>query len=523
MSSISSIRLSGLATGMDTDAMVKEMVTAEQNKIDKAKQKEQIINWQQETYREIISDVKNFNDKYFSLTSKDSIINSSAWNTLTTTSSNISVITATGTAGASNVDYKFDVKKLAEPAKVISSIDIKKDSKLVDLGATDGDKFKFALGKDDQGNVIYSDVITIESGDTVDSLIKKINDSSKGELKASYSEMTGKFTIESTKTGSNSGFAIFDENGNSSNSLDFLGLETKTYQMDQSGNFVLDVQGNPISNTSAFNGTAVGSNSIINVSSKDGSFSKVLNEESNSFTIDGIKYNVHSIGTSEITSKKDTSAVVEKMKTFVDDYNKIMDKMYDLVTQKENKDYPPLTEAQKKEMSEEEIEAWEKKAKQGILRNDSEMRRFMDDMQNAIFGNNMAILNEMGLTTHEDYNKRGQISLDEEKFIKALENNSEKVYEVFAKDSSSVMEGLKSTVNKYIGGSSSVFAKKAGLEKTASAVKNFYSEQLKKQAEIIKNLQQKMSDKENSLYKKFGALESSMNKLNSQMNYFMQG
>ena len=293
--------------------------------------------------------------------------------------------------------------------------------------------------------------------------------------------------------------------------------------MDQSGNFVLDVQGNPISNTSAFNGTAVGSNSIINVSSKDGSFSKVLNEESNSFTIDGIKYNVHSIGTSEITSKKDTSAVVEKMKTFVDDYNKIMDKMYDLVTQKENKDYPPLTEAQKKEMSEEEIEAWEKKAKQGILRNDSEMRRFMDDMQNAIFGNNMAILNEMGLTTHEDYNKRGQISLDEEKFIKALENNSEKVYEVFAKDSSSVMEGLKSTVNKYIGGSSSVFAKKAGLEKTASAVKNFYSEQLKKQAEIIKKLQQKMSDKENSLYKKFGALESSMNKLNSQMNYFMQG
>ena len=135
----------------------------------------------------------------------------------------------------------------------------------------------------------------------------------------------------------------------------------------------------------------------------------------------------------------------------------------------------------------------------------------------------MAILNEMGLTTHEDYNKRGQIALDEEKFIKALENNSEKVYEVFAKDSSSVMEGLKSTVNKYIGGSSSVFAKKAGLEKTASAVNNFYSEQLKRQAEIIKNLQKKMSDKENSLYKKFGALESSMNKLNSQMNYFMQG
>ena len=63
MSSVSGIRLPGLATGMDTETMVKEMLTGEQNKVDKAKQKEQIINWQQETYREIISDIKGFNDR----------------------------------------------------------------------------------------------------------------------------------------------------------------------------------------------------------------------------------------------------------------------------------------------------------------------------------------------------------------------------------------------------------------------------------------------------------------------------
>ena len=148
MSSVSGIRLPGLATGMDTETMVKEMLTGEQNKVDKAKQKEQIINWQQETYREMISDIKGFNDKYFSLTSKDSIINSSAWNTLTVTSSNSSVITATGNAGANKVDYNFEVKKLAEPAKAQSSLsDLKKDSKLVELGATDGEKFKNAINK----------------------------------------------------------------------------------------------------------------------------------------------------------------------------------------------------------------------------------------------------------------------------------------------------------------------------------------------------------------------------------------
>ena len=497
MSSISSIRLSGLATGMDTDAMVKSMLTADQEKIDKAQQKEQTVKWQQEIYREVMSDIIDFNDKYFSLTSKDSILSNSAWNTLSITSSNSSVISATGNAGATNVDYKFNVKKLAETAKAQSSIEgLKKESKLVSLGAKEGEKFKFELGKDDTGNTIYSSDITIEADDTIDTLITKINNSVDGKIKASYSEMTGKFTVETKDTGANTEFKIVGEDGSSSKVLDFLDLKTKN----SSGNLVkFDENG------------AKGSNSEIEVSSKDGTFKKTLSQESNTFTIDNIKYTVNSTGSAEITSKQDTSSVVQKMKTFVDDYNKIMDRIYDLVT-----------EAQKEEMDEDEIKDWEKKAKQGILRNDSEMRRFMDSMQNAIFGDKMNILNEMGISTVEDYNKRGQISLDESKFTEALENDSEKVYKAFAGSSNSMMEKMKSTVKNYVGGSSSIFAKKAGLEKTASVANNFYSEQLKRQADIIKNLKNKMYDKEDKLYLKFGNLESQMNKLNSQMNYFAQ-
>lgn len=465
MSSISSIRLSGLATGMDTDAMVKSMLTADQEKIDKAQQKEQTVKWQQEIYREVMSDIIDFNDKYFSLTSKDSILSNSAWNTLSITSSNSSVISATGNAGATNVDYKFNVKKLAETAKAQSSIEgLKKESKLVSLGAKEGEQFKFELGKDDTGNTIYSSDITIEADDTIDTLITKINNSVDGKIKASYSEMTGKFTVETKDTGSNTEFKIVGEDGSSSKALDFLDLKTKN----SSGNLVkFDENG------------AKGSNSEIEVSSKDGTFKKILSQESNTFTIDNIKYTVNSTGSAEITSKQDASSVVQKMKTFVDDYNKIMDKIYDLVTEKKDSDYSPLTEAQKEEMSEDEIKDWEKKAKQGILRNDSEMRRFMDSMQNAIFGDKMNILNEMGISTAEDYNKRGQISLDESKFTEALENDSQKVYKAFAGGSNSMMEKMKSTVKNYVGGSSSVFAQKAGLEKTASVANNFYSEQLK--------------------------------------------
>lgn len=494
MSSVSSIRIPGLATGMDTETMIKEMLTGEQNKVDKAKQKEQTIKWQQEIYREIIKNVKDINDKYFSMSSKNSLINSNAWNTLSIASSDSSVITATGNAGANKIDYNFNVEKLAEPPKVTSTVatnkkEIKRDSTLSELGLTSETEFKINLGGDSD-----SKVITIGPDDTIDSLVSKINNSMGGDVKASFSDMTGEFTIESSKTGENSELNIVSEDGTVSNPLDFLGLEAK----------------------------AVGSNSIIQVSSKDGTLIKTLNENSNSFTIDGVMYNVHTTGSANMTSKEDVQPVVDNMKSFIEEYNKIMDKIYKLVIEKKQADYNPLTEAQKKDMSEEEIKQWEKKAKEGILRSDSEMRRFMDDMQKSIFGDKMEVLNEMGLTSHEDYNKRGQIALDESKFTKALENNSNRVYEIFAKDSSSVFESMKSTMNNYVGGSSSIFAKKAGLENTASTVNNFYSEQLKRQAENIKNLTRKMSERENELYKKFATLESSISKLNSQMNYFMQ-
>ncbi|WP_434798847.1 flagellar filament capping protein FliD [Terrisporobacter vanillatitrophus] len=474
MSSVSSIRLSGLASGIDTDEMIKSMMTADQDKIDKAGQKQQTITWQQEIYREVISEARSLTDKYFSLTSKNSIISSSAWNTLSIDSSNSSMMSAKGNAGASDVNYTFEITNLAEPATIEQTFNSKTEK--VGPGS-----FDITLGDG------TTKTITLGADDTVETMIKSINDAMGGKVKASYSEMTKKFTIKTTETGTNASIKITNST---------VGTIINT--------------------------TNTGKNMAGTVKSNGVEVKDLSDQSSNSFTIDNIEYNIYTTGTSNITSKEDYQTVVDNMNAFVEDYNKLMDKVYDLVTQKTNKDYPPLTEAQKEDMSEEEIEKWEEKAKQGLLRNDSEMRRFMDNMQTAIFGDNMALLNEMGLGSHENYNKKGQISLDQEKFIKALGNNAENVYETFAGSENSVFENMKTTMNNYIGGSSSIFAKKAGLEKTASFTNNYYSEQLKNQADIIKRLQNKFSDKETALYKKFANLESSMNKLNNQMNYFSQ-
>lgn len=496
MTRVNSVRLPGLATGMETDSVVKQMLSGEQNKVDRAKQKEQTIKWQQEIYRDVMKDIKSFQDKYFSVTSKDSIISSKAWNSLKVSSSNEKIMTATGSAGANDIDYSFTVENLAKPAstsaeKALNGVEISKGVKLSNLKLDSVKKFSIRYGNGDKD---ISKEITIKPEDTVDSLIVKINESTDGKIKASFSEMTGKFTIETNKTGKSAKLSFIDSKEDSKNPLEFLGLK--------------DVP--------------EGKNAKIIVKSNDKTFDKTLEQESNSFTIDGINYSVHSEGTTNISSSQDVEPVVENMKKFVEDYNKIMDKVYGLVTEKKNKDYSPLTDAQKEDMSEKEIEKWEKKAKVGVLRNDSEMRSFMDNMQNAIFGKNAQFLNECGLTSSEDYNKRGQLSINEDKFRKSLQNEGDRVFKAFAGEKTSMLEKMKDTMHKYVGSSSSIFARKAGLEKTSSVVKNFYSEQIRRQEDMIKRLQKKMDDREEKLYKQFGQLEASMNKLNSQMNYFAQ-
>ncbi len=53
------MRLPGLATGMDTDAMIKTMMKPYTMRVDQMKQKSQILLWQQDAYRNVMDGVSN--------------------------------------------------------------------------------------------------------------------------------------------------------------------------------------------------------------------------------------------------------------------------------------------------------------------------------------------------------------------------------------------------------------------------------------------------------------------------------
>ncbi|MCG0277754.1 MAG: hypothetical protein L5656_04390 [Thermanaeromonas sp.] len=63
----SSLRLTGLATGLDTESIVKELMKIERMRIDKLNQQKQILEWQQEDYRSIYAALRSFRDKVFAM------------------------------------------------------------------------------------------------------------------------------------------------------------------------------------------------------------------------------------------------------------------------------------------------------------------------------------------------------------------------------------------------------------------------------------------------------------------------
>ncbi|HBF5455740.1 TPA: flagellar filament capping protein FliD [Clostridioides difficile] len=503
MSSINPIRVTGLSGNFDMEGIIEASLIRDKEKINKAKQNQQIVKWKQEIYRDVIKESKNLYDKYLSPDATNCITNAKAYSATRITSSDESIIVAKGSAGAEKINYQFAVSQMAEPAKVT-----------IKLNSSDPIVRQFPPNASGASFLNIGGVnIPISEQDTTSSIVSKINYlCTDNDIRASYSEMTGELIISRKQTGSSSDI-----------DLKVIGNDSLAGQIasDNGITFTTDASGTK-------SAVVYGKNLEADVTDDQGRVTHISKEQ-NSFKIDNIDYNVNSKGSAKLLSVTDTEEATKNMKAFVDDYNALMDKVYGLVTTKKSKDYPPLTDEQKEDMTTEEIEKWEKKAKQGILRNDDELRAFVEDIQSMFFGeaDTIIALRKLGISEAKDYNKKGQISFNADTFSKAIIDDSDKVYKTLAGYSSNyddkgMFEKLKDIVYEYSGSSTSKFNKKAGMENSSAASQNVYSKQIAEQERNISRLVEKMNDKEKRLYAKYSALESLLNQYSSQMNYFSQ-
>ncbi len=248
--------------------------------------------------------------------------------------------------------------------------------------------------------------------------------------------------------------------------------------------------------------------------------------DSNDYTIDGITYALKKVtqGTGEpeatFTLERDYSATISAVTSFVDGYNKIYSKLKTLVSEDDlSGKYPPLTDAQKAEMTTEQITAWEKKAKSGLLNQDKNLVTMMTTFRNAfssVLGGVGKNASEIGLTSAGYFDSNaGQISVNEDKLSEALKQNAEEVIRMFTNGNSSAESTQQGLIYKL---KSSLTAYNSTVTASMKTAKN----QISSYDTELGGLEDKLSALAERYYAKFSRMETALSKLNSQASYISQ-
>lgn len=328
------------------------------------------------------------------------------------------------------------------------------------------------------------------STDTLTSIMEKINSSAAG-VTMTYSSVTDKFTMTANNSGSGDNIVISETSGNL---MSALGLTSASGAQVTAGvNAILSVNG------------------------------QTITRSSNTFEIDGAKITLNKTSASAVnlTMTEDATSLADTVKKFVEDYNSLIGLINGLVKEETNKDYPPLTDAQKKDMSESEIKAWEEKAKSGILRGDALLRGISSKLQSTVTGLsvNGFSLYSMGIST-AGYTEGGKLKIDETKLKTALETKGNEIRELFtsAKGLGNALNDIVTEATKTSGikGSRGTLVEAAGVGNTRSDTENSIFDQIKRANKNIKTLKSRLEDEESRYWSKFTYMESVINSLNSQ-------
>jgi len=543
---MSSIRLTGLASGIDTESMITKLMEAEKTRVDKVEQDKQKVQWKQELYNSLNKDFANFilnTKKEFGLTStsytgvlSNNSISSLSW-VKKATSSNDFVTSVSSTAKALEGSYSVNVERLADGVKAASAESISKSDDKTTLAT----QFSIAAGSEIKFTINGKEIIA-NSDDTMSDIVKNINSSGAG-VQAAYDSSIDRFFIQTSSTGEDAELNISADVGSIGESfINDLKLNVTSY--DNSTDPVTQENG-----LLTIGDTYTGVNALIDFAGATG-----IEQSSNQFVINGIEFDLNSVGSTTVTVGTDVDAVYDKISSFVEKYNEIVDKASELIGEKQYRDYAPLTDEQKEEMTEEQIELWEEKAKSGLLRNDSIISGTMQNIRSSLYETVDGVSDEaynalykIGITTEKwsAGTAGGRLEINEDELRKAITENVDGVLELLFKESEKNEEGettgggiITRTYDLMIDGMKEVI-NKAGTGDEANLYRNISSTMLidfvteygsistldkdvSDLNERISDLNDYLIDLEDRYYDKFSYMEQFVQQMNSQSAWLSQ-
>lgn len=575
-------------SGLDIESLVKMGMMNKQNQYDKMYQTQLKQTWVKEAYNTVYTAVKAFKESMstFKMQSNMSAMQAS--------SSNNDVVSVTANGAAAAMNHKITVEQVASNAYLMTANGQKIDRantsaansaylKDVLFGeeptkttGTDGQTYYQFTNTDPskQGTFKGSDVaISIEVQDgnmdsdgkpvtrkvefTYDQIFndkKTLNDlatafsNSGANVQGGYDTVNDSFSLYNKTSGSANKIGLKANNDTSAELLNKLHLASYNGQTNTLGNEISFTK-------NTLTEAAVGTNAKATI---DG---KTYESDTNKLNVANVIYNFNGVsaknadGTyqaSTISVSQDTDKIVDNVKKFVETYNTLIDSLNTKYREEKNTDYKPLTKKQEGEMTESQIDKWNEKAKSGLLYHDNNIYSIISDMRESLYtkvdavdtvltdakGNKYSYntMSSIGITSSTN---QGHITLDEEKLKKALTEDPDCVYQLFASDQDSTYVSGSTNKNQadtYTSKSdylntgianrlyNSMTTNISKLESYAGTSKETDDESYL--GKLITNMNTKMTSfqtlmksYESKLYEKYDAMEVALSKLVAQLSY----
>lgn len=514
------VRISGINSGLDTDSIVQELVSAYSKKTEKYQKEQTKLGWKQDIWKDLNKKVNAFYKKVGNLKY------SSGYNTKKVTSSDTTKATVTAGSGAVNGTQKLHVLSTAQSGYLTSgrvkskltNATAKSDTTLGTLGITDSSSIRLQT-VDKDGKKIDKQ-ITLNASNTVSDVVKQLQDAG---VNASYDENNGRFYISSNQTGKEGDFTLSDNGSEASKKLlGALGLDTTgtngekaTKLAGEDATIVLNgVEYTSSSNNFSINGLNIAVSGVTDSIAReaDGSFDLSKLDDSKAVSL-----NVST----------DVQGLYDKIKDFLTEYNNLINEITKLYNADGAKGYEPLTDDEKNEMSDREIEQWETKIKDSLLRRDDNLSTVMRSMT-AVMSKTYTVdgktyaLSSFGIKTlgimNAAENEQNAYHIDGDADDENTSGNKDRLMAALTSDPDAVVDFMKQLTTDLYDTLDEQMKSSTLRSKFSIYNDKEMDTQYKNYEKTIKEWEKKVQEKEDYYYKKFAAMETALGQLNSQQS-----
>lgn len=556
------IRLSGINSGLDTDALVKELVSAYSLKTEKYQKEQTKIEWKQDAW-------KSLNTKIYGLyTNISNLRFSSAYNLKRTSVSDATKASVTASSDAVAGTQKLNILQTAQASYMTGARlgeDVTKATQLKDLGITEDTTItvKTKDGKEKE--------IEIKSDMAIGDLMQKFSDAG---LNANFDENNQRFFISAKETGAAADFDIVASDDAGYQVLSKLGIASKEdaaesikrqaaeYNKlyaeyatlkdsgatdDETTQKIADLLEQLNTYSADIKKVAAGQETAENIAAKDENLATKIEGQdaiiklndvtytnsSNSFSINGLTIDAHGVtgdgdkNAISISTSVDTQGIYDKIKDFLTEYNSVINEITKLYNAESAGEYQPLSDEEKEAMSEEQIEKWESKIKDSLLRRDNSLGTIMTAMVNSMsqgieVNGEKLTLSSFGIQTlgflNAADNEQYAYHIDGDPDDENSSGKKDKLMTAIQEDPDKIMSFMqKLATNLY----TAIDTKMKSTE-LSSAYKVYNDKeldsQLNKYKDLIKKWEEKVAAEEDRYFKQFSNMEVALSKLQSQTN-----